>query len=351
MARKDITKQFSNKVTVVSFAMAILVVFIHANNLAYYNFNGNNNSVAHILVKVFADVFGGLAVPFFFMMSAYWLFRMEKGDKENFVILMSRLKKKGKTVVVPYICWNTLGMLFYMIVTRIPFISNLMNNGNVVEINMENILKGIFLYNYYFPFWYLKDLIVLFLFSPIILFVVKKKTIAIISVCITAVLSLLEVSCPIFQVNAFLFFLIGGLLSFHYREWFERINERAEVYALFLIICSIIRYFYDNSLAEILFIISPVLMWKTADILLFKIINRNRLPWFLTQSFFVYAMHVVPVTCIGHILAKFNGGIWGAALNYIIAPIITVGLIYIIAKIMNRHFRTIYSVLCGERGK
>lgn len=330
--------------------MSILVVFIHANNLAYYNFNGNDNTVVHVLVKVFAGILGGLAVPFFFMLSAYWLFRIEKDEKKEIITLNKRLKRKGKTVIIPYICWNTLGMCFYMLVTRIPFISNLMNSGSVIEISVENIVKGVFLHSFYFPFWYLKDLIVLFALSPVIFFVIKKKAIAIVSIFIIGGISILEIKLPIFQTESLLFFLIGGYLSVYQRGWFERINSGRGGYTFLWVICSVIRYFGDGTIVKMIFIISPILMWKALDTLLVKVMERYELSWFVKQSFFIYAVHVIPVTCVGHILAKVNGSNCGAAINYMLAPIITIGIIYIIAKIMNRYFRRVYSVLCGERG-
>lgn len=120
---------FSRKVTIVSFVMAVFVIYIHADNLKYYGITANDHTVANIIVNLFGEVIGGIAVPFFFMISGYWLFRFDVTDSSAVLVLFKKIKKKVKTLVVPYLLWNTFGMLFYMVITRMPLALSMMNNG------------------------------------------------------------------------------------------------------------------------------------------------------------------------------------------------------------------------------
>jgi surface polysaccharide O-acyltransferase-like enzyme len=52
--------------------MSFLVIYIHANNLKYYDFNDFTDSKAYFIMHLIADGIVGIAVPFFFIMSGYW---------------------------------------------------------------------------------------------------------------------------------------------------------------------------------------------------------------------------------------------------------------------------------------
>lgn len=66
-----VTDYFSKKATIVSFIMSIFVIYIHANNLSYYGIAANGRTVPNIVVNLCGGgVIGGIAVPFFFTMSA-----------------------------------------------------------------------------------------------------------------------------------------------------------------------------------------------------------------------------------------------------------------------------------------
>lgn len=77
MQSKKISKEFSNKAIFISFIMPILVIYIHANNLAYYNLTSNESEIANIVVKIVGTIFAGNAVPYFFIMSGFWFFRKD----------------------------------------------------------------------------------------------------------------------------------------------------------------------------------------------------------------------------------------------------------------------------------
>ena len=86
---------FRRKVTVVSFVMAIFVIYIHANNLKYYGIPVDQHTLVNVIVKLFAEVIGGVTVPFFFMLSGYWLFRFDITDSSAVSVLFKKIKKEG----------------------------------------------------------------------------------------------------------------------------------------------------------------------------------------------------------------------------------------------------------------
>lgn len=349
MKMREISEKFSKKVTYVSFFMAIFVVYIHANNLAYYGISNEQFSIPNMIVKIGGGVLGGVAVPFFFMLSAYWLFRFNVFDNNADKILWKKLKRKIKTIMVPYLLWNTFGMLFYMLITHIPFAAKMMNNGEIINITFSNIIGGIVFHKYYFTFWYLQDLIVLMALSPIILRLLRKKTLTILLLAVNLIVTFFQIDLVIFKSTSLLFFVIGAFISVYGRDFFENESNYAGIYLGLFIVTGILRYFEFPIISQISLFVAPVLLWKGIDVIIQNKVYEKKNSWFVTQSFFIYASHVIPVTIIGHILAKVKSGYIWVTISYLITPWITLGLIYVSAVIIHKYIPRFYNLICGGR--
>lgn len=340
---------FSRKVTVVSFVMAIFVIYIHANNLKYYGIPVDQHTLVNVIVKLCAEVIGGVAVPFFFMLSGYWLFRFDITDSSATAILFSKIQKKVKTLVVPYLLWNAFGMVFYITVTHVPFLSTLMNNGKPIEIMIPNIVEGLFLHKYYFTFWYLQDLIILTALSPVLLTALKNKYVGIALMLVSFLTNVASIDLLIVRTSSLMFFILGAYISIYARDYFEIDKSNAIVYLLGFTLAGIVRYYHIPVAKQIGFFISPILLWKGIEsIIPIKKLDKPR--WFVSQSFFIYASHVIPITIIGHFLSKVGKGMAWATCTYIIAPWITLGLIYVVAKLLHKFCPSFYRIICGYRG-
>lgn len=346
-----VTDYFSKKATIASFIMSVFVIYIHANNLSYYGLAVNGKTIPNIAVNILGETIGTVAVPFFFMMSAYWLFRFDVHDRSAMNILVGKIKKKVKTICLPYLLWNTFGMIFYMVITRIPFAANMMNHGTAILITLSNVMEGIFLHKYYFTFWYMQDLIGLIAISPIILIILKSKYTTLITIIATAIAVLFKIDFTLFNGTSFLFFMIGAYMVAHANNYFESESNKAHGYFGAFVLAGIIRYVNIPIMAELSYFISPILLWKSMDIFLPLRFYDQKIGWFTTQSFFIYASHVIPVTVLGHLLAKVNQTYLWATISYLIAPWITLALIYIVAKLLYELIPRFYGVICGGRIK
>lgn len=302
---------FSRKVTIVSFVMSIFVIYIHANNLKYYGIPADGHTLANVIVNIFAEVIGGIAVPFFFIISGYWLFRFDITDSSATAFLLSKIQKKVRTLVFPYLLWNAFGMVFYFTVTNVPFLSALMNNGKVIEITISNIVEGLFLHKYYFPFWYLQDLIILTALSPLLLMLLKRRLASIALISVLFLVNMASIDLVIVRTPSLMFFMLGAYISIYARDVFENDKSNAIVYLLSFALAGIVRYYHIPVANQIGFFASPILLWRGIDLLI-PVKKMNKPKWFVSQSFFIYASHVIPVTIIGHLLSKAGGYCMGS---------------------------------------
>ena len=72
----------------------IMVVYIHSHNIVNYAGMESRNTVIQLV-----SVLTGAGVPAFFLISAYFMKKREKPYKEN-------IKKKVKTLLLPYLLWR-----------------------------------------------------------------------------------------------------------------------------------------------------------------------------------------------------------------------------------------------------
>ena len=193
---EDISIRFSRKVIIVSFILSVFVMYIHAKNLAYYDFGDAHGTLIFVLNQIMSETFGRVAVPFFFLQSGYWMFRYDIYNKKSDV-LKRKLKKKVTSLGIPYLLWNIWGLLFFIILTHIPGMPFRIYDGQVVSITLDNILYGVFLHKFYFPFWFMQDLIVLTALSPVLVILLRKRYIAYITVIILFILAMLGINTPL----------------------------------------------------------------------------------------------------------------------------------------------------------
>lgn len=336
------------KITNLSFIMSIFVIYIHATNLDYFGWN-NEKNLAWLVERLVGVGIGDCCVPTFFMISGYLFFRnIERNESYETLKykITNKWKKRVRTLIVPYLIWNTLGCVFYMFVSRLPWISSMMRS-EPIDVTVENILRGIFLHEAYFPLWYIASLIICVLLTPIIWFLMKNIYVGIICLSCVAVCGILHIDFPELETRFLFIFMIGAFFAIHLKSYVEcQYNGKLRFIAIFIFItCALLRSWGGTGLwSTVALYFAPILIW----------IGFSYYPkgsgGFCSQSFFIYASHVIIVTSIGKILIKiFGKSVLAALFAYLLAPIITLVIIYILYGILTTKTPQIYKVLSGNR--
>ena len=179
---KSLTEEDSKRITALRFLLIVFVVFIHNNLKAdeainYYHLDFLEPVAITWLKAIVTNVLGGAAVPLFFLFAGFLQF--SKDDSYKML-----LKKRAKSLLVPYIAWTLLNVLFYFIAQSIPQLSSFFQNENniVKNWNFVDWLNLFWIHDVgnghqmplVFQFWFVRDLIVLIVFSPLLRFIAKK---------------------------------------------------------------------------------------------------------------------------------------------------------------------------------
>lgn len=172
-----VSKELQSKtIAYLRFPLIFLVVFIHTN-LTDVNVGGNiivkegdffvHDVIRHILSEEFARI----AVPLFFFISGYLFFYNMR--KFTFSLYLDKLRKRFRTLIVPYVFWNLMALLlFYVIQELVP---SLTSGGKklIADYTQTDWFNVWCVYPICFQFWFIRDLILVVLCSPLICLYVR----------------------------------------------------------------------------------------------------------------------------------------------------------------------------------
>lgn len=355
-------KYLSDKLKAISFTLMVMVVFIHSYNLKV-KFNSETEIIKSGYSSLFQDFISQgvtrIAVPLFFTISGYLFFlSIKKGSANEF---FSKYKKRSKSLVLPYLLWSLYGVLFFLILQSIPFSKNFFTNELIVEYSISHLLSTIFINPIPYQLWFIRDLIILIVLSPILYGIIKYfKYYSILFFLITWIF---DVSYLIFSNESLLFFAIGALFSIN------KINlQNIKIRNQYIIIITLVWFMlityktslvYLNSENESLIIflskssilIGVISIWFLYDYLfLTKDISKTKFYNLFQYTFFLYAFHE-PILIIFKKAFYFilGNSELNSLLIYILAPTITIVISILTGFYLKKNVPKFYYLLTGGR--
>ena len=158
-----------DNVTWMSFLLTLLVIWTHALNIELFLGETGKNSAAGLIESLLGEHLAQIAVPGFFMMSAVLFFRNYRPEDT-----LRKWQRRFRSLVIPYFSWNLLYYSGYLIATRAPGLKDITGLPEV-PFSLKEILEAALFYRYNHVFWFVFQLILLTLLSPVIWFVVQRR--------------------------------------------------------------------------------------------------------------------------------------------------------------------------------
>lgn len=161
--------------------MMVLVVLIHTLSnvihpvplpLSLQDLGGvllDGGGIYLIISELISHSFGRVAVPFFFFISGYLLLYKEDYSPSFYA---KNLKKKARTLLVPYIIWNFVCLGAYWLKTTLSARLGLEVYDRELEILAQPLWYH-FVESINFPLWYVRDLMVMNLLLPAFYYLFK----------------------------------------------------------------------------------------------------------------------------------------------------------------------------------
>lgn len=325
---------FRNKITYLSFIMAILIVYRHGVNIKIYDVTG-------ILYwfQLFVQHLTDTIVPCFFALSGYLFYQ-----NFNYLKLKEKLQSRVKTLILPFIIWCLIGYLFFI---TLHYIAGNVINRELPQFELKQTLLDIFIYTKYNVTWFLFNLIVYTYTFPLLYILFKDKMIGfILTITIIALGYYLDNKFVLYSAP----YALGVFCGIHYKQLVqEKYSNSAICIAAFIFIASIVIETYLNigqgPTHILLRMIQIILIWIFADVIAINITPK----WWMTISFFIYCIHSMILESYEKImLLLFGNTSLGSLLDFVLAPIMTFITIYFIAVIL-RNNDFIWGCLTGYR--
>jgi peptidoglycan/LPS O-acetylase OafA/YrhL len=241
---KEISREASNKIQWIKFIGCILVVLCHSTTYKVFNISGLQEKI----IDYFFCYPAAIGVRIFFVLSGFLMYK-NVNIADNKITIYNQLKKKiasrVKSIFIPYIIFNVVWMIFTIVVQNIPFIRGKIDSMLLFEGGWRNVLEGIFLYKYNGVAWYLWVLIIVTVCSPIIYFMLHRKTCGFICLCLIFLACMLSYpsNIPFFVImstHSLFFYCFGAYVAMHHFDIINRDLSHLRYAGCIGLVCSVV---------------------------------------------------------------------------------------------------------------
>ncbi|MCL1665345.1 acyltransferase [Elizabethkingia ursingii] len=355
--KKTLNHLQSEVIELLRFPLIVLVVFVHMLPFEQkpLNLNLDGENIYNTITELISHYLGRLPVPCFFLFSGYFFFF--KISKLNTEIYFSQLKKRIKTLLIPYISWN----IIYILLVYLKNIVSYMLDKNFDEIYMG--IKDLSLYNIFwglpinYPLWYVRDLIVMTIAAPLFYYLFKYTKFYGLLIILAIYLSTIEFNIPGLGTTAIFYFGLGAFMGLYKKNMLSIVISYRKISMLLAVIAlGFVGYYNASEYEEYwvrIFLIFGIVVLLFGG---YKCLTHEKLKkvfiLLAPTVFFIYGSHMI------YILGWLKGALLksplsisnlGMLIGYFIIPFICICIILIIYRFMEKYCPKVLSFITGNR--
>jgi len=347
-------KGVSDGFKVANLIATILIISIHYNSKMFIR-QDEVLSWFYLVQEFISNGVARVAVPFFAYSSGLFFFLGSSG----FEVYIKKCKKRIHTLLVPYLLGSMLIFISDMTI-------NFLIGKGPLDFGFDQIVFKTILNPYPVQFWFLRDLIVITIVSPIIYYLSSTLKIIYFPGLFACWMFDIQIFPLIFDlrlisIETLLFFSLGcySSINIHSLNKIFEIREKYLIYSVivFPILLFLLRVLISPVYRHInidYYSLVAIFCQKTAiffgiySLILGSIhIASNKLIYISGFTFFVYMFHGVP---LNRFIIKFCNYITtDKYFFYISFPIATI-ISFLLSIALYRYHGKIYNILTGARG-
>lgn len=360
------TKYLSRKIKFMSLFLIIGVVFIHSYNykdtfLTPTTTISEGFSFGAMFEYFISNGLAKFAVPMFFAISGYLFFRTFNFSLKSYGY---KLKSRFFSLFIPFVIWTTLAGSFLLTISNFEPFASLPIVNEKIGFAKDNGIMGIlswFINSPTFQLWYVQQLIIFTVISPLIYLAIKYTKGIIIAPFI--ILWLTDLSF-IINSEAILFFMLGACIAIFDKESFV-LQKESKIFTVVItiiwvtinIIKTYIATFTETTplyvskllLTKVSVIVGIIAMWLLFDHIVKRIENKKGLLLISSHMFFIYTLHE-PLLHICYQLGLITSASTAAHIVlYICIPISIIAFSVIVSMFVRKVCLPLHKVLTGNR--
>lgn len=348
MKNYSISKEESERITILKFISIIFVVFIHAYSVTI-NLSGGavNTNFPHWLLLIengISQVVAKCGVPIFFILSSVLLFKSHRNYGDT-------LKKKGKSLLAPYLIWNTFWIVVFILLESLsitkPFFSD--SGSLVLERDFFGWLKLYGLINQFpkdYPLWFMRDLMLLVLISPIIKKIVDKFPKTIFAISIIALIIPFDF---MFKESLF-WFLIGSCIVKMDLRMCQIDRFSMPVLFIIYVVSGLITLFVNIDILLSIFIFVSIVFYIRLSKIIYDCKLKRIFLSLAGHTFIIYVLHELTLTSMKKLLITLlpKTPVW-LLIQYLFIPVFVITLCITFSILFKKLLPKLYSISTGER--
>jgi surface polysaccharide O-acyltransferase-like enzyme len=338
----------SLRLDLLRFPAVVGVVFIHNYGTTVGVAGGHvgviDPGVFGFIQTLISSVIARIAVPLFFVTSGYLFFRNLPVRKKSYV---EKLRTRLRTLLIPFVFWNLVTLSIIALAQAIP-VTRTYLSGKTAEIatfetwDYLDAIFGIHQLPIAYQFWFVRDLMLLMLFAPVITFMYRAGA----EIFLGVIFACWFInSWPIYApaCEAVLFFIVGAYVALSGKNLFatDKYGPAALVayWPIAILDAHLVQQPVDAYLHRV-----GIVLGVTAALYVTKLILRTaRLStfvlWLASSSFFTYAVHEPLLTVLKKITyTTFSPqSLASVVALYFLIPVVVIALAVIAHRALSKH--------------
>lgn len=327
--------------------------------------------------NIFIDAFlRGISVPIYFFISGYVFFASIDFTAD---VYKKKLQNRFKSLFIPYIIWNALAV-FLVIFKQLPIFSSFLSySDSALDLSFRNIISCFWIYDgslnpdpsvegggliegAYMPIntalWYLRDLMIIVLSTPVIYLLIKKFKVYALCLLLAVYMGSLHYNWPISMIaGGYFFFAWGAYMSIYridmivaFKRWF-----RFSVIAYIInCIIYIVLYYRAPHIAGWIKVLNAFFALVACFNIAVWILQNTKVrlsPFLAASSYFIYISHCLFVgrlTKVLFMIIKPDDG-FEILLVYLLTVVILVLSLLFVFYLLKRYCPSVLKVVAGRK--
>lgn len=366
-------KLLSETIAFLRFPLIVAVVFAHSNffekglyaNGIKYAFEGSGVEIIEYIVRLTYYVLPRITVPVFFLISGFLFFySIKEFDKATYT---KKLSKRVQSLVIPYFLWN-------FIAIAVKFCLSYSSKSVEIHFTLRRLLNtlfycdnfnGIFVlvsgpnkppYPIDVPLWYIRDLFLMVLISPLLYYLIKKiggSLIIVLGILWYGIKTALnpEIGFIFMFIPSIFFFSWGAYYGINKLNFVEEFRRFKFLPLMWIVLAAADTYFRNVYIHYVENFVGVMAVVQIASLIVES--GKVKIPRLLTESsFFIYALHILvlrrfAITLFELLNLPNNNFVLLTA--YFVIPLLTISFCVLVYMILNRKAPLLCRLLTGGR--
>ena len=332
----------------------VLIVYLHGYNLEVRFADGvfvreGVNALIFVEALVSQHICA-VAVPVFSVISGYLFFRTLEPSLKGF---RDKLARRARSLAVPYLLWSAMGLIAFSVMQAVPYSRGYFTQQPIRDRSFCELLQTWLLHPIPYQFWYIRELIIVQLLSPV-LFVLLSR-IGIVTIVALGFAWLLNIEAPGLGADVLFFFALGsflsvapsGMLPVGKKTWWP-----LTIWLFLAVVATVLKlaaWRGAEPLLKLGVLTGVAALWLNAETLK-RLLGRIG-PWAVRgHVFFVFAAHE-PLLTITKKLWVATLGFSGISMlsAYVLCPALVICICMGISILLTRNVAFLHKVLVGGR--